>query len=77
MVNKGGSHAGPEGREPHCGTTKKDAKNVVYRQNCNFIWNNDKDTLYLYKASGSRADVHACTKKRNDSDGNGYITYHG
>ncbi|WP_432079788.1 lamin tail domain-containing protein [Streptomyces sp. YPW6] len=57
--------------------TDSDAKNVVYRQNCNFIWNNDKDTIYLYKPSGARADVHAYTKKANDRDGNGYITYHG
>ncbi|MET9187737.1 MULTISPECIES: lamin tail domain-containing protein [Streptomyces] len=57
--------------------TDSDAKNVVYRQNCNFIWNNDKDTIYFYKPSGSRADVHAYTKKANDRDGNGYITYHG
>ncbi|MFM9545103.1 lamin tail domain-containing protein, partial [Streptomyces turgidiscabies] len=27
--------------------TNSDAGNVVYRQNCNFIWNNDKDTIYL------------------------------
>ncbi|QFX79507.1 lamin tail domain-containing protein [Streptomyces sp. SYP-A7193] len=57
--------------------TDSDAKNVVYRQNCNFIWNNDKDTIYLYKPGGARADVHAYTKKANDRDGNGYITYHG
>ncbi|OKJ18460.1 hypothetical protein AMK23_35595 [Streptomyces sp. CB02130] len=57
--------------------TDSDAKNVVYRQNCNFIWNNDKDTIYLYKPSGARADVHSYTKKSNDRDGNGYITYHG
>ncbi|MGW7280206.1 lamin tail domain-containing protein [Streptomyces sp. NPDC054844] len=57
--------------------TDSDAKNVVYRQNCNFIWNNDKDTIYFYKPSGARADVHAYTKKANDKDGNGYITYHG
>ncbi|MFE3136980.1 lamin tail domain-containing protein [Streptomyces globisporus] len=57
--------------------TDSDAKNVVYRQNCNFIWNNDKDTIYLYKPSGARADVHSYTKKANDRDGNGYITYHG
>ncbi|MBT2411103.1 lamin tail domain-containing protein [Streptomyces sp. ISL-12] len=57
--------------------TDSDAKNVVYRQNCNFMWNNDKDTIYLYKPGGSRADVHAYTKKANDKDGNGYITYHG
>lgn len=57
--------------------TDSDAKNVVYRQNCNFIWNNDKDTIYFYKPSGARADVHSYTKKSNDRDGNGYITYHG
>jgi uncharacterized protein YdeI (BOF family) len=57
--------------------TDSDAKNVVYRQNCNFIWNNDKDTIYFYKPSGARADVHAYTKKADDRDGNGYITYHG
>jgi hypothetical protein len=57
--------------------TESDAKNVAYRQNCNFIWNNDKDTIYLYKPTGARADVHAYTKKANDRDGNGYITYHG
>ncbi|MFK4148687.1 lamin tail domain-containing protein [Streptomyces sp. NPDC004065] len=57
--------------------TDSDAGNVVYRQNCNFIWNNDKDTIYLYKPSGARADVHAYTKSRNDRDGNGYISYHG
>lgn len=28
--------------------TDSDAKNVVYRQNCNFISNNDKDTIYFY-----------------------------
>ncbi|MGW1258754.1 lamin tail domain-containing protein [Streptomyces sp. NPDC002513] len=57
--------------------TDSDAKNVVYRQNCNFIWNNDKDTIYLYKPSGSRADVHSYTKSGSDPDGNGYITFHG
>jgi hypothetical protein len=57
--------------------TDSDAGNVVYRQNCNFIWNNDKDTIYLYKPSGAYADVHAYTKRDNDRDGNGYITYHG
>ncbi|MEV7789692.1 lamin tail domain-containing protein [Streptomyces sp. NPDC088106] len=57
--------------------TDSDAGNVVYRQNCNFIWNNDKDTIYFYKPGGSGADVHAYTKKANDRDGNGYITYHG
>ena len=54
-----------------------DARNVVYRENCNFMWNNDKDTIYLYKPSGSHADTHAYTKSANDRDGNGYITYHG
>ncbi|MCX4854632.1 lamin tail domain-containing protein [Streptomyces canus] len=54
-----------------------DAKNVVYRDNCNFMWNNDKDTSYLYKPSGAHADTHAYTKSANDRDGNGYITYHG
>lgn len=29
--------------------TDSDAKNVVYRDNCNFPWNKDKDTIYLYK----------------------------
>ncbi|MFG2468441.1 lamin tail domain-containing protein [Streptomyces canus] len=57
--------------------TDSDANNVVYRNNCNFIWNNDKDTIYLYKPSGSHADTHAYTKSANDRDGNGYITYHG
>jgi hypothetical protein len=56
--------------------TDSDAKNVVYRQNCNFMWNNDKDTVYFYKPSGARADVHSYTKSRDDRDGNGYITYH-
>ncbi|WP_316743663.1 lamin tail domain-containing protein [Streptomyces sp. MK7] len=57
--------------------TESDAKNVAYRQNCNFMWNNDKDTIYLYKPSGARADVHSYTRSRDDRDGNGYITYHG
>lgn len=57
--------------------TDSDANNVVYRQNCNFMWNNDKDTIYLYKPSGSRADVHSYTKRGSDPDGNGYITFHG
>ncbi|PZH19758.1 hypothetical protein C1I97_02020 [Streptomyces sp. NTH33] len=57
--------------------TDSDAKNVVYRQNCNFIWNNDKDTIYLLKPSGARADVHSYTKARDDRDGDGYIKYHG
>ncbi|GGY99806.1 lamin tail domain-containing protein [Streptomyces poonensis] len=56
--------------------TDSDKKNVVYRDNCNFLWNNDKDTIYLYKPSGSRADVHSYTKAKNDRDGNGYIGYH-
>ncbi|GGP84483.1 hypothetical protein FHS33_006735 [Streptomyces calvus] len=50
---------------------------MVYRDNCNFLWNNDKDTIYLYKPSGSRADAHSYTKRDNDRDGNGYISYHG
>ncbi|MDH6622454.1 hypothetical protein M2271_000241 [Streptomyces sp. LBL] len=57
--------------------TDSDAKNVVYRQNCNFIWNNDKDTIYFYKPSGSRADVHAYTKSGSDRDRNGYVNFHG
>ncbi|WP_331734114.1 lamin tail domain-containing protein (plasmid) [Streptomyces sp. NBC_01220] len=56
--------------------TESDAKNVAYRNNCNFMWNNDKDTIYLYKPTGTRADTHAYTKAKNDRDGNGYITYH-
>ncbi|EFL36908.1 secreted protein, partial [Streptomyces viridochromogenes DSM 40736] len=57
--------------------TDSDARNVVYRDNCNFMWNNDKDTIYVYKPSGSRADVHSYTGSGSDGDGNGYITYHG
>ncbi|MER7563958.1 lamin tail domain-containing protein [Streptomyces sp. NPDC097941] len=57
--------------------TDSDGNNVVYRNNCNFIWNNDKDTIYLYKPSGAHADTHAYTKRADDRDGNGYITYHG
>ncbi|WP_030938019.1 lamin tail domain-containing protein [Streptomyces sp. NRRL S-646] len=57
--------------------TDSDRNNVVYRNNCNFIWNNDKDTIYLYKPSGGGADSHAYTKSGNDPDGNGYITFHG
>ncbi|MFJ4712342.1 lamin tail domain-containing protein [Streptomyces sp. NPDC088785] len=53
-----------------------DAKNVVYRNNCNFMWNNDKDTVYLYKPSDAHADTHAYTKSGNDRDGNGYIGFH-
>ncbi|GAB3952973.1 lamin tail domain-containing protein [Streptomyces sparsus] len=56
--------------------TDSDKYNVVYRNNCNFIWNNDKDTVLLHKPSGSRADVHAYTKSANDRDGNGYIRFH-
>ena len=57
--------------------TDSDAKNVVYRDNCNFIWNNDKDTIYLNKPTGARADSHKYTKSGSDPDGNGYIRYHG
>ncbi|MDH6514498.1 hypothetical protein M2163_008527 [Streptomyces sp. SAI-135] len=57
--------------------TDSDANNVVYRNNCNFLWNNDKDTIRLYKPSGAHADTHAYTKSADDRDGNGYITYHG
>lgn len=57
--------------------TDSDSKNVVYRQNCNFIWNNGGDTIHLYKPSGSGADSHAYTKSGSDPDGNGYITFHG
>ncbi|MEV6997924.1 lamin tail domain-containing protein [Streptomyces sp. NPDC093982] len=53
-----------------------DANNVVYRDNCNFMWNNDKDSIYLYKPSGAGADSHSYTKSGNDRDGNGYIAYH-
>ncbi|MFI8194662.1 lamin tail domain-containing protein [Streptomyces sp. NPDC085946] len=56
--------------------TDSDSSNVVYRDNCNFLWNNDQDTIYLYKPSGSRADVHSYTKRDNDRDGNGYISFH-
>jgi hypothetical protein len=56
--------------------TDSDAKNVVYRNNCNFLWNNDKDTIYLIKPSGARADVHAYTKARDDRDRDGYIKFH-
>ncbi|MFJ3669461.1 lamin tail domain-containing protein [Streptomyces sp. NPDC090106] len=54
-----------------------DKNNVAYRNNCNFLWNNDKDTIYVYKPSGARADVHSYTRSGSDPDGNGYITYHG
>ncbi|MEV6397431.1 lamin tail domain-containing protein [Streptomyces sp. NPDC051907] len=53
-----------------------DSGNVVYRDNCNFLWNNDRDTIYLHKPSGSRADVHSYSKSANDRDGNGYVTFH-
>jgi len=57
--------------------TDSDAKNVVYRNNCNFMWNNEPgDTIYVYKPSGARADVHKYTKSRDDRDRNGYITFH-
>ncbi|MFB7518055.1 lamin tail domain-containing protein [Streptomyces sp. NPDC056144] len=57
--------------------TESDARNVAYRNNCNFIWNNDRDTIKLLKPGGAYADVHAYTKSANDRDGNGYITFHG
>lgn len=56
--------------------TDSDTYNVVYRDNCNFIWNNDRDTIYLVKPAGSRADVHSYTKSGSDRDGNGYVTFH-
>jgi hypothetical protein len=56
---------------------ESDAGNVAYRDNCNFMWNNDRDTIYVYKPSGSRADVHSYTKSGSDPDRNGYITFHG
>ncbi|WP_055692903.1 lamin tail domain-containing protein [Streptomyces prasinopilosus] len=56
--------------------TDSDKNNVAYRNNCNFIWNNDKDTIYLVKPTGNRADVHAYTKRGSDRDGNGYIPFH-
>ena len=56
--------------------TDSDGGNVVYRDNCNFLWNNDRDTIYLYKPGGSSADVHSYTKSANDGDGNGYVTFH-
>ncbi|MFD5328017.1 lamin tail domain-containing protein [Streptomyces sp. NPDC127092] len=57
--------------------TESDANNVAYRNNCNFIWNNDRDTIKLIKPGGAYADTHSYTKSGNDSDGNGYITFHG
>ncbi|MEV8533906.1 lamin tail domain-containing protein [Streptomyces sp. NPDC051211] len=56
--------------------TESDAGNVAYRNNCNFMWNNDKDTVKLYKPGGAYADTHAYSKSANDRDGNGYITFH-
>lgn len=56
--------------------TDSDKNNVVYRNNCNFMWNNDRDTIYVYKPSGSRADVHSYAKSSHDRDGNGYIRFH-
>ncbi|GAA1416470.1 lamin tail domain-containing protein [Streptomyces thermospinosisporus] len=56
--------------------TDSDAKNVVYRNNCNFMWNNPGDTIYVYKPSGARADVHKYTKTGNDPDRDGYIQFH-
>jgi hypothetical protein len=53
-----------------------DAGNVVYRDNCNFIWNNTGDSIYLYKPSGAGADSHSYTKSGSDKDGNGYVTFH-
>lgn len=57
--------------------TESDANDVAYRSNCNFIWNNDRDTIYLYTPSGKAADSHAYTKSGSDADGNGYVTFHG
>ncbi|MGK5532948.1 lamin tail domain-containing protein [Streptomyces sp. URMC 129] len=57
--------------------TDSDKYNVVYRDNCNFMWNNDRDTIYLYKPSGSAADSHSYTKSGSDPDGNGYVSFHG
>ncbi|MEV0174602.1 lamin tail domain-containing protein [Streptomyces sp. NPDC050803] len=57
--------------------TDSDANNVVYRDNCNFMWNNDKDTVYLKKPSGAGADTHSYSKSGSDADGNGYINFHG
>jgi hypothetical protein len=56
--------------------TDSDGGNVVYRDNCNFLWNNGGDAIYLYKPSGSRSDVHSYTPSRNDRDGNGCVTFH-
>jgi len=56
--------------------TDSDANNVVYRDNCNFIWNNTGDSIYLYKPSGAGADSHSYNPTRDDADGNGYVTFH-
>ncbi|MFI2510803.1 lamin tail domain-containing protein [Streptomyces sp. NPDC018972] len=56
--------------------TDSDKYNVVYRDNCNFMWNNGKDTVHLVKPTGSRADVHAYTARGSDPDGNGYVSFH-
>ncbi|MFF8031899.1 lamin tail domain-containing protein [Streptomyces sp. NPDC016626] len=53
-----------------------DKYNVVYRDNCNFMWNNDRDTVHLYKPTGARADVHAYTAGGSDPDRNGYVSFH-
>ncbi|WP_419994280.1 lamin tail domain-containing protein [Streptomyces boninensis] len=55
--------------------TDSDGGNVVYRDNCNFIWNNGGDTIYLYKPSGPISDRHSY---RSSDDGNrdGYIRFH-
>lgn len=57
--------------------TESDANDVAYRNNCNFIWNNDRDTVYLVKPTGAAADSHSYTKSGSDKDGNGYVTFHG
>ncbi|MFF8413870.1 lamin tail domain-containing protein [Streptomyces omiyaensis] len=57
--------------------TDSDGGNVAYRNNCNFLWNNDRDTVRLIKPTGAAADTHAYTKSANDRDGNGFITFHG
>ncbi|MFF9341404.1 MULTISPECIES: lamin tail domain-containing protein [unclassified Streptomyces] len=56
--------------------TESDGGNVAYRNNCNFIWNNDRDTIKLIKPGGAAADTHSYTKTANDRDGNGFITFH-
>ncbi|MFF5444167.1 lamin tail domain-containing protein [Streptomyces sp. NPDC012888] len=56
--------------------SESDAGNVAYRNNCNFIWNNDRDTVKLLKPGGAYADTHAYSKSADDADGNGYITFH-